>query len=96
MPKTMKKKTLSLAGITLSIVVGCISILVCMFCSPKANAQFESGKWVAEYGGGSTPFRCVCVKNIFKTQCRVGDISSNLKLCNGNDTTEPTPGGSIF
>jgi len=46
-----------------------------------ANAQYESGEWVPEYGGGSTPFRCACVKNLLRTQCRVGDITSNIKLC---------------
>lgn len=45
------------------------------------HAQYESGKWVSEYGGGSTPFRCVCVKDMLRSDCRVGDTSSNLSLC---------------
>lgn len=49
--------------------------------SSVSARQFESGKWVAEYGGGSVPFRCACVKDPLRSQCRVGDTSTLLSLC---------------
>lgn len=49
--------------------------------SSVSTRQFESGKWVAEYGGGSVPFRCACVKDPLRSQCRVGDTSTLLSLC---------------
>lgn len=41
----------------------------------------EGGKWVPEYGGAATPFRCYCISALLKYQCRIGDISSDLSLC---------------
>lgn len=48
--------------------------------SISANT-FESGKWVAVYMGSRVPEKCVCVKNIFRSQCMVGDFSSDTSLC---------------
>lgn len=49
--------------------------------SSVSARQFESGEWVPLYMGSAVPERCVCVKNILRTQCMVGDISTNLSLC---------------
>lgn len=41
----------------------------------------NGGKWVPEYGGASTPFRCKCISATLRYQCVVGDTSSDLSLC---------------
>lgn len=46
-----------------------------------AIADPKSGKWIAEYGGGSTPFRCTCASSLTKSDCIVGDTTSNTSLC---------------
>lgn len=43
--------------------------------------SIKGGKWVAEYGGFSTPFRCKCISALFKYKCVEGDISADLSLC---------------
>jgi len=62
----------------------------CVFVSLNSYAQMQpnvgardikSGKWVPEYGGGSRPFRCACAESLMSSQCRVGDITSNISLC---------------
>ncbi|MBO8477863.1 MAG: hypothetical protein IAB80_03075 [Bacteroidetes bacterium] len=87
----MKKKLL-IIGLCISCIV-CVSSLKAggvetgsernseKNLSAALPRQFESGKWVAEYGNGSAPFRCVCVKDFFKSQCRVGDTSTKMSLC---------------
>ena len=45
------------------------------------SATSKSGKWVAEYGGGSVPFRCYCASHALRSQCRVGDYTSDVTLC---------------
>lgn len=64
-------------------------ICSCLFVAFSANAQtfqigtrnFDGGKWVPEYGGAAQPFRCVCTSSFTCNQCRVGDITSNVSLC---------------
>lgn len=41
----------------------------------------KTGKWVPEYGGGSTPLRCVCADSLTNSDCLVGDITSKTSLC---------------
>lgn len=45
------------------------------------TSVLEGGKWVAEYGGASTPFRCKCISALLTYKCVIGDFSSNLSLC---------------
>jgi hypothetical protein len=45
------------------------------------TSNSEGGKWVAEYGGGSSPFRCKCVSHLIDRQCVVGDTTTNLSKC---------------
>ncbi len=85
------KNLLSISVITLLI----ISFFV-VFSQNDMRAQYESGKWVPEYGGGTVPTRCACVKNVMRSACRVGDLTTNLSLCNGPDTTDPGKGDVNF
>lgn len=64
--------------------------IVLLYCSTLYAKEFQgggqfsrtkSGKWTPEYGGGATPFRCICTSNMWRSQCVVGDITSNLSLC---------------
>lgn len=81
----MKKKLL-IIGLCISCIGG-ISSLQASGVEPSqesssvSSRQFESGKWVAVYGGSSRPEKCVCVKSTFRTQCMVGDFTTNLSLC---------------
>ena len=81
-------KKLFFVGIAILAVAG-VAIAV---GQNDAKAQYESGKWVAEYSGAGTPLRCVCVKNMLHSACRVGDITSKTSLCNGSETTPPGMG----
>lgn len=46
-----------------------------------ASSEPKSGKWVAEYGGQATPFRCTCTSSMSSSECLVGDYTSNTSLC---------------
>ena len=46
-----------------------------------ASAAADTGKWVAYYGGGSSPILCECVAHIFRKDCIVGDTTTRLSLC---------------
>lgn len=46
-----------------------------------ASSEPESGKWIPEYGGQATPFRCVCTSSKISSECLVGDFTSNTSLC---------------
>ncbi len=81
-------KKIVFIGVAILTVVGATIIIG----QGEAKAQYDSGKWVAEYSGGNTPLRCVCVKNMFHSACRVGDITSKTSLCNGAETTLPGMG----
>lgn len=74
----MKNKILLFIFITLT---GFISIKVMEYSALAADIIQPSGKWVAEYGGSSTPFRCTCCNSFWRSQCTVGDTTSDLKKC---------------
>ena len=63
----------------------CLSISTAVYSSNKNDVSAvpytKSGKWVPEYGGASVPFRCYCTSHFFRSQCVVGDYTSNLSLC---------------
>lgn len=75
----MKNKILLFILIT---ALGLISIKVMgNSIATRGILKPSSGKWVAEYGGSSTPFRCVCCSSIWKGHCVVGDTTSDLSKC---------------
>lgn len=85
----MKKKLL-IIGLCLSCIVSVCSLTVSGAETSSENSknkqsvsskQFESGKWVGVYEGGSSPVKCVCVESWLDSECLVGDISKNLSLC---------------
>lgn len=67
------------------IVSASFSISAVVYSNNKNDVHVvpytKSGKWVPEYGGASVPFRCYCTSHFFRSQCVVGDYTSNLSLC---------------
>ena len=63
------------------ILISCTSLFAKDFLQEPAFATAKSGKWTPEYGGGATPFRFICTSNMWRSQCSVGDITSNVSLC---------------
>lgn len=74
----MKKIIIVITGV---ILLSCTSLFAANIFQEEYSTAAKSGKWVAEYGGGSTPFRCVCTSSTWRAQCVVGDITSNISLC---------------
>lgn len=74
----MKNKLLL---VILVSVIGFVSITEMGNSALAAGIVQPSGKWVAEYGGGATPFRCTCCNSFWRSQCTVGDTTSDLKKC---------------
>jgi hypothetical protein len=79
----MKKNivTALLLAISISIPVIASNVVKPDKRGSAIASESKSGKWVAEYGGGSTPFRCVCTSNWLRSQCVVGDTTSDLSKC---------------
>ena len=73
------------AFMTITVYVGQAETLDDNKISKSSSKTFyaapKSGKWVPEYGGASTPFRCVCVESVTTSECLVGDTTSNISLC---------------
>lgn len=71
----MKKKVLFAS---LLMFFGCLFTIISV---KDAEAGVTiGGKWVAEYGGDTKPFRCACV-TATTVDCVSGDTTKNLSKC---------------
>lgn len=71
----MKKKVLF---VSVFLFFGCL-LTISSMKDAEAGVTI-GGKWVAEYGGNSKPFRCACATST-TVGCVSGDTTSDLKKC---------------
>lgn len=77
----MKKVIFRVTTVLIVLAIVCVALNATNSYQTTNHPKSKGGKWVAEYGGGSSPFRCKCVEHMLISQCVVGDLSGDLSLC---------------